>query len=237
MARLSDFQTAPVARNFEAERSVLVNAGKVHRGIVDYRRTHIIETLDAVECFGKYAAMAVTRRARLHTGLDNILCHQNKTQDDGERLHRALDRWLDSDSEKEPEASDSDEAEEEETDEVELIEDVAEENEKHTRTKIPYDELSLDALQRSLDKTFGLDDGASLSRATVMDAIKLGAPDDVASDAIAKLPIVFDINRRAKAPWFHALFTWINKHPQGTKIKDLHQPALQKLLRELQTAA
>lgn len=228
MARLSDFQTAPAARNLAVEQLVAANAAKVHRNFVDWRRTRIEVKPGAVECFGRDAAMVVTRRTRLHTALDAMLCRMSKTQDDGVRLHAALDRLLDSNSEAEPE----------EDEDAEPAEDDGEENEDpNAKTKIPYDELSLDALQRTLDKTFGADDAAGLSRSTVMDAIKLGNPDDDASDSIAKLPIGFDINRRAKAPWFGALFTWINKHPKGTRLRDLNQRTLQSLLHELQTAA
>jgi hypothetical protein len=243
--RLSDFQTAPVARNLEAERLVGVHARKVHRGVVDYRGTHIVRTLGSVECFGKDAASAVMRRHGLHTALDGILCKLNKTQDDGERLHRALDKLLDEqlgpeEEEEEPEESDDEEPEEgeEQTDEAELIEDDAEENEDpNEKVKIPYDSLSLDQLERTLNKTLGLDDGTNLSRATVMDAIKLGNPDDVASDAIAKFTIGFDVNKPAKIPWFGALRNWVAKYPQTAKVRDLHQPTLHKLLHELRTAA
>jgi len=238
--RLSDFQTAPVVRNFEAERLVGIHARKVHHGVVDYRKTRIVVNPGAVEIYGKDAVAAVTNRQKIHTMLDQMMSEANMTEADAPRLHAALDRLLDSDSEEKPEVGDSDEEEEEETDEAELIEDDGEVNEDpHRKNKIPYDALSLDQLQRTLDKTFGIDDGASLSRSITMDSdsLRLGGPDDVASDAIAKFPIGFDINKRAKASWFNALFTWINKHPEGTKIKDLHQPTLQKLLRELQTAA
>ena len=168
---------------------------------------------------------------RLHAALDKLL-------DGGVRLHAALDRLLDSDSEEEPEVGDSDEEEEE---------NEAEENERHEKVKIPYDKLhgsldamSLDQLRRRLDSTFGADDAAGLSRTVAMDAagdLKLGEPGDVAMDAIAKLPIRFDINPRAKAPWFHSLFTWISKYPKGARVRDLHQPTLQRLLHELKTAA
>jgi hypothetical protein len=236
--RLSDFQTAPVVRNLAAEALVAANAGKVHRNIVDWRGMHITETLGAVEIYGRDAVAAVTKRHKIHCALDRILSNMSKTQADGERLHAALDRWLDSDSEEKPEVSDSDEEEEEQTEEAELIEDDAEENEDpNEKVKIPYDSLSLDQLERTLNKTLGLDDGAGLSRATVMDAIKLGNPDDVASDAIAKFTIGFDVNKPAKIPWFGALRNWVAQYPRTARVRDLHQATLHKLLRELQTAA
>jgi hypothetical protein len=252
MAKLSDFTTA---RNPVAEGLVAANAARVHRNFVDYRQTRMLVNPAAFECFtqdpvaavrkyGKDAVAAVTKRHKIHTMLDHMMSAANKTQADGERLHAALDKLLDSElgpetqnrilHEPEEEEGDSDE---EEIDEEEEQDDAEENEDPNEKVKIPYDSLSLDQLERTLNKTLGLDDGTNLSRATVMDAIKLGNPDDVASDAIAKFPIGFDINRRAKAPWFSALFTWINKHPQGTKIKDLHRPTLHKLLRELHTAA
>jgi hypothetical protein len=241
--RLSDFQTAPVVRNLAAEALVAANAGKVHRNFVDYRQTRMLVNPAAFECFtkdpvaavrkyGRDAVASVTKRQKVHAALDKLMSAANKTEDDGQRLHAALDRWLDSHSEKEPEASDSDEEPEEEA------EDAAEENEDpHAKVKIPNDSLSLDQLERTLNKTLGLDDGTNLSRATVMDAIKLGNPDDVASDAIAKFTIGFDVNKPAKIPWFGALRNWVAKYPRTARVRDLDQATLHQLLRELQIAA
>lgn len=209
---------------------------------VDWRNTPIVSTEGGVAVYGRDTVMAVTRRNRLHTALDRMMCHMNKTQDDSTRLHAALDRLLDENLGPEDQNRILHEPSEEEGDEdEEPAEDDGEENEDpHAKVKIPYDELSLDALQRSLDKTLGLDDGAGLSRVMVMDSgsdLRLGNPSDNAMDAVQKFPIAFDINTRARAPWFSAMFTWINKHPQGTKVRDLHQPTLKSLLRELRTAA
>jgi hypothetical protein len=219
---------------------------------VNWRDTRIEVKPGAVACFGRDAVKAVTERQHAHSALDAMMSRLNMTENDaprlhaaldklldgGVRLHAALDRLLDSDSEEEPEVGDSDEEEEE---------NEAEENEPHEKVKIPYDKLhgsldamSLDQLRRRLDSTFGADDAAGLSRTVAMDAagdLKLGEPGDVAMDAIAKLPIRFDINPRAKAPWFHSLFTWISKYPKGARVRDLHQPTLQRLLHELKTAA
>jgi hypothetical protein len=225
MARLSDFTAAPVARNLAAEALVAANAGKVHRNIVNWRGTHIVETLGAVECFGRDAAMAVTRRTRLHGALDRMMCRMNKTQDDGVRLHAALDRLLDSG--KEPEESEDEEPEEEG------------EDEPHVKVRIPYDELSLDELQKSLDKAFGLDSDDH-ARVIVMDSdskLRLGEPDDNAGEALGKFGIGFNVNTRARLPWFETMMSWIAKYPKETKIKDLHQPTLKNLLHELQAAA
>jgi|ERR1700723_1021421 len=223
---------------------------------VDWRATRIEVKPGAVACFGRDAVKAVTRRSKLHTTLDAMMSRLNVTENDAPRLHAALDKLLDGGGSKtqsqilgdlldeELEANQNrilhEPSEEEGDSDEEPAE--AEEDEPHEKVRIPYDKskLSLDALQRSLDKTFGADDGAALSRVMVMDSandLRLGNPDDVASDAIAKFPIGFDINRRAKAPWFSALFTWINKHPKGTRLRDLNQKTLQSLLRELRTAA
>lgn len=233
--RLSDFHTSPVVRNFEAERLVGVHARKVHRGVVDYRQTRIVVNPEAVAIYGRDEVAAVTTRQKIHTMLDQMMCHANMDESHAQRLHGALDRLLDSDSDEEPQASDSDEEPEEE-----VIEGDAEENEKHEKVKIPYDSLSLDELQRALDKAFGPNDGAGLSRVMMMDSasdLQLGNPEENALAAIHKFPVAFDVNRPAKAPWFHAMMSWISKYPRDAKIKDLDQPALHKLLHELRTAA
>jgi hypothetical protein len=257
MARLSDFQTAPVARNLAAEQLVEAHSRKVHRGIVDYRSTRIEVKPGAVACFGRDAVKAVTERQHAHSALDAMMSRLNMTENDAPRLHAALDRLLDGGGSKtqsqilgdllgEPETQnrvlhEPDEPGGDSDEEPEEGDDDGEENEEpHAKVKIPYDSLSLDELQRSLDKTFGADDGAALSRVMVMDSandLRLGNPDDNAMDAIAKLPIRFDVNTRARQPWFAALRNWIGRQPMNTTVKDLHQGALHKLLHELQTAA
>jgi hypothetical protein len=224
---------------------------------VDWRNTRIEVKPGAVQCFGRDAVKAVTRRNKLHSALDAMMSRLNMTENDSPKLHAALDKLLDGGGSKtqsqilgdllgEPETQnrvlhEPDEPGRDSDEEPEEGDDDGEENEEpHAKVKIPYDSLSLDELQRSLDKTFGADDAAGLSRTVAMDAagdLKLGEPGDVAMDAIAKLPIRFDINPRAKAPWFHSLFTWISKYPKGAKVRDLHQPTLQRLLHELKTAA
>lgn len=229
---------------------------------VNWRDMHIAATEGAVAVYGRDAVKAVTRRSKLHSALDAILSKMNRTQDDGVRMHTALDKLLDGGGSKtqsqilgdlldeELEANQNrilHEPSEEGGDEEEESDDDAEPNEEHAKVKIPYDKLhgsldamSLDQLRRRLDSTFGADDAAGLSRTLAMDAagdLKLGEPGDVAMDAIAKLPIRFDINPRAKAPWFHSLFTWISKYPKGARVRDLHQRTLKYLLHELRTAA
>jgi len=193
--------------------------------VPDWRDTRIEVKEGAVAIYGKDAIAANSRRTRLHSTLDGVLCRMNRTQDDGVRLHRALDRFLD--SAEEPEASDSDE---EETD------DDAEPNVMHTRTKIPYDS-SLDELQRTLDATFGSGRSRVIAMDTASESLRLGNPDDNAHDAVGKFPIGFDINTRARLPWFGALRNWIGRQPMSAKVRDLHQATLQKLLHELQIAA
>jgi hypothetical protein len=56
-------------------------------------------------------------------------------------------------------------------------------------------------------------------------------------DAIQKLPVRFDINKPAKAPWFGAMMSWISKYPKDARVRDLDQPTLRKLLHELEMAA
>jgi hypothetical protein len=218
---------------------------------VDWKAMHILATEGAVAPYGKDAIAENSRRTRLHTALDAMMSKMNVTEDAAPRLHAALDKLLDEaeatqkaalhESDEDPETQNRilHEPSEEEGD-GEEVEDDAEENEEHEKVKIPYDSLSLDQLQRTLDKTFGLDDGASLSRSTVMDSdstLKLGEPGDVAMDAIQKFPVAFDINKRARLPWFSTMVSWIAKYPKDTKVRDLDQPTLHKLLRELQTAA
>jgi hypothetical protein len=257
VARLSDFQTAPVVRNLEAERLVGVHARRVHRNFVDYRRTSIQTTLGAVEAFasdasaavrsyGRDAVASVTKRQKVHAALDKMMSEANMTLDDAPRLHRALDKLLDSElgpetqnrilHEPEEEEGDSDE---EEIDEEEEQDDAEENEDPNEKVKIPYDSLSLDQLERTLNKTLGLDDGAGLSRIIAMDSdsLRLGEPDAIAMDAIQKLPVSFDINKPAKAPWFSTMMSWISKYPKDAKVRDLHQPTLHKLLHELEIAA
>lgn len=223
---------------------------------VNWRDTPIEVKPGAVQCYGRDAVKAVTRRSKLHSTLDAMMSRLNVTENDAPRLHAALDKLLDGGGSKtqsqilgdlldeELEANQNRILHEPSEEEGDSDEEPAEagEDEPHEKVRIPYDKskLSLDELQRSLDKTFGAADAAGLSRTVAMDAagdLKLGEPGEVASDAIAKLPIRFDINPRAKAPWYHSLFTWIAKHPQGTKIAALHQPTLARLLHELKTAA
>jgi hypothetical protein len=223
---------------------------------VNWRDTRIEVKPGAVACFGRDAVKAVTRRNKLHSALDAILSKMNRTQDDGVRMHTALDKLLDGGGSKtqsqilgdllgEPETQnrvlhEPDEPGGDSDEEPEEGDDDGEENEEpHAKVKIPYDSLSLDELQRSLDKTFGADDGAALSRVMVMDSandLRLGNPDDNAHDAVGKFPIAFDVNTRARQPWFAALRNWIGRQPMNTTVKDLHQGALHKLLHELQTA-
>lgn len=227
------------------------NSTRVFRQ-VDWRATHIVETEGAVAVYGRDAVAGVSRRKRLHTALDAMLCKMNRTQDDGQRLHAALDKLLDSGEElnsEDPAETQSrilhepDLEEDEESEDEEPLEDDGEVNEDpNQKTKIPYDKKqvpSLDEFQRSLDAILALD-SAGGSRVIAMDSVKdllLLDPDDVAMDAVQKFPVSYDINKRAKVPWFQSLFTWISKYPKGTKVKDLNQNALQTLLRELQTAA
>jgi hypothetical protein len=218
----------------------------------DWRNTHIQETLGAAESnpYMRDAAKSFSRREKLHGALDAMLCRMNKTQDDGQRLHAALDKLLDDDDAENqsqllhdlerPENQNEilHEPAEAEGDE-EQVEDDGEENEKHEKVKIPYDKEqvpTLDALQHSLDAILGLD-SAGLSRVVAMDAIKLGEPGDNAGEALGKFGITFNVNTRAKLPWFSTLRNWVAKYPQGTKIRDLDQSTLQKLMHELYVAA
>jgi hypothetical protein len=76
-------------------------------------------------------------------------------------------------------------------------------------------------------------------RTSAMDGIQLrfGKPDDNARDAIGKFGIGFDVNTSERMPWFELLCAWIHKHPKETKVKDLSQPKLQCLLRQMYEAA
>jgi hypothetical protein len=223
---------------------------------VDWRDTRIEVKPGAVACFGRDAVKAVTRRNKLHSALDAMLSKMNLTEADAPRLHAALDKLLDGGGsntqsqilgdllDEELEANQNRILHEPSEEEGDSDEEPAEagEDEPHEKVRIPYDKskLSLDALQRSLDKTFGADDGAALSRVMVMDSandLRLGNPDEDAMAALGELGIRFNANTRARQPWFGALRTWVGKHPQGTKIAGLHQPTLARLLRELQTAA
>lgn len=147
------------------------------------------------------------------------------TEADSPRLHAALDRLLDSDSDEEPEEAEDEEPEE----------DAAEKNEKHEKVHVP----SLDEFQSSLDEILALDSSDSC-RIIAMDSgsdLQLGNPEENTLAAVHKLPVRFNVNRPAKAPWFHGMMSWISKYPRDAKIKDLDQPALHKLLHELRTAA
>ena len=225
---------------------------------VAWRATHIISTLGSVEAFasdadaavrsyGKDAVKEVSRRKHLHDALDQMMSQRNITEDRAPHLHRALDKLLDEQispegeggnevqnrvlhEPNEPAAPEGEEIEDDEDAEPE------EDNEHpHKKVRIP----THDAFQRSLDEIL-----ASVSSGNYRivatdsgDTLELGKPDDVAADALQQFPISYDINRRAKQPWFSALRHWVGKHPHDTKIKDLHQPTLHKLLHELQTAA
>ena len=226
---------------------------------VNWRDTRIEVKPGAVACFGRDAVASVSSRARLHGALDGVLCKMNKTADDGVRLHAALDKLLDGGGSKtqsqilgdlldeeleanqnrilhEPSEEGGDEEDEDE-EPAEASEDEGEENEKHTKTKIPYDSLSLDQLQRTLDATFGSGRSRVVAMDTASDSLRLGNPDDNAHDAVRKFGIGFDVNTRARQPWFAALRTWVGKHPQKTTVSELDQPTLSRLLHELRTAA
>jgi hypothetical protein len=236
MARLSDFQTAPLVRNLEAERLLLANAGRVHRNLVDWRAMRVVSTEGGVACYGKDAIEQNARRNRFHSALDRMLSRLNKTEDDAPRLHAALDRLLDSDSEKAPEASDSDEAEDE------VIEDDSEENpDPNTKTTIPYDKnhlASLDALQRTLDKTLGLDDASVISprreikhnTAYITDSQFIAQHLDPNLSCVEAANKLSDISYKRQANdanrgYWSGLFYFLRSQPKGSRIRDIENRA------------
>jgi hypothetical protein len=280
MAKLSDFTTA---RNPVAEQLVAANAGRVHRNFVDYRQTHVIETLGSAEAYcrdavasvrryGRDAVKAIGRRDRIHAALDRMLSKMNMTDADAPRLHAALDRLLDSNDAEtqsqilgdlerqqsqnvilaEPNTLGQDEPEEDE--EPEETDDDAEPNEKHTKTKIPYDKKvpSLDALQRSLNTAFGLDadDLADTSAARVIpprrevthnsgyltDAQFISQHLDPNQLCVEAENVLRDISFKrqvddCKRSYWSGLFYFLRSQPKGSRIRDIeNQVCLSTLL-------
>jgi hypothetical protein len=80
---------------------------------------------------------------------------------------------------------------------------------------------------------------AAKHRASAMDGLqlRLGKPEDNARDAVGKFGVGFDVNTSERLPWFELLCAWIHKQPKETKVKDLSQPKLQYLLRQMYEAA
>jgi hypothetical protein len=229
--RLSDLTTA---RNPVAEGLVAANAARVHRGIVNWRNMPIIATEGAVAPYGRDAIAANSRRNRFHSALDAMMSAANMTEADAPRLHAALDRLLDSDSDEEPEVGDSDEEEEEE-------QDAAEKNEKPEGIKIPYDKnhvASLDALQRTLDKTLGLDDASVISPGRevkhntgyITDSQFIAQHLDPNLSCVEAANKLSDISYKRQANdanrgYWSGLFYFLRSQPKGSRIRDIENRA------------